>query len=136
MIFLNLEMNTNLSDLQNLKSSQRFTLPADKTSQQTENIQTDGSKSEHALPDGVRPDPVSPDFRPSFGAFEHEEEGAEEPKRWRLGAAQTEEQRGGVLRSKDEASRRLRMRGGVCRTDEEGSCLGSHQLPTRRRRGQ
>ena len=78
---------------------------------------------------------MPPNFWSSFGGFEHEEEGAEEPNRWRLGAGQTEEQRRGVLRSKDEASRRLRVGGGVCRTDEEASSLGSHQLPTPRRRG-
>ena len=51
MIFLNFEMNTNLPDFQNLKANQRFTPLAGKTSQQTENIQTDGSKPEHVLPD-------------------------------------------------------------------------------------
>lgn len=90
-------MSTNLPDFQNLKSRQRFTPPAGKTSQQTENIQTDGSKPEHVLPDGVRPNLVPPNFRPWFRAFEYEEEGAfeyeEESNRRRLGAGQPAEQR-------------------------------------------
>lgn len=121
MIFLNLGMSTNLADFQNLKSSQRFTPPAGKTSQQTENIQTDGSKPEHVLPDGVRPNLVSPNFWPWFRAFEYEEEGAEESNRRRLGAGQPEE---------DKASRGLRVGDDICSTDEVGSFLGSHQFPS------
>lgn len=72
---------------------------------------------------------MSPNFRSWFRAFEYEEEGTEESNQWRLGAGQTEEQRRGVLRCKDKASRGLRVGGGICSTDEVGSFLGGHQFP-------